>query len=270
LPSILLLHLEIQANKEQKFEERMLTYALRIYDFFDQPACSLAILCDSNAEWRPKEHILATPGSRLTFEFTMQQIPVGKYRTGKNTNGEPLGFKTLIKPSQTSISRHQEKLKKIINRHRAATQSQLIDALNPVITGWSNYFSTVVSAKVFSRLDNWLYQKLKNWANRRHPRHGQYWIANRYWLIDRGEGWTFAVVTPNGTQRLARHTHTAIERHVKVQGVRSIFDADWLYWSTRLGRHLQVKRQVALLLKRQKGKCNHCNLFFIAVPLRMR
>jgi hypothetical protein len=70
LPSILLLHLEIQANKEQKFEERMLTYALRIYDFFDQPACSLAILCDSNAEWRPKEHILATPGSRLTFEFT--------------------------------------------------------------------------------------------------------------------------------------------------------------------------------------------------------
>jgi RNA-directed DNA polymerase len=262
LPSILLLHLEIQANKEQKFEERMLTYALRIYDFFDQPACSLAILCDSNAEWRPKEHILATPGSRLTFEFTMQQIPVGKYRTGKNTNGEPLGFKTLIKPSQTSISRHQEKLKKIINRHRAATQSQLIDALNPVITGWSNYFSTIVSAKVFSRLDNWLYQKLKNWANRRHPRHGQYWIANRYWLIDRGEGWTFAVVTPNGTQRLARHTHTAIERHVKVQGVRSIFDADWLYWSTRLGRHLQVKRQVALLLKRQKGKCNHCNLFF--------
>jgi predicted transposase/invertase (TIGR01784 family) len=67
---ILLLHLEIQANKEQKFEERMLTYAFRIYDFFHQPACSLAILCDSNPTWRPKEHILATPGSKLTFEFT--------------------------------------------------------------------------------------------------------------------------------------------------------------------------------------------------------
>jgi SOS response regulatory protein OraA/RecX len=67
---ILLLHLEIQATKEQKFEKRMLTYALRIYDFFDQPACSLAILCDSNAQWRPQEHLLVTPGSRLTFEFT--------------------------------------------------------------------------------------------------------------------------------------------------------------------------------------------------------
>lgn len=210
-------------------------------------------------------HTLQAYEERLGFDFlgfTVKQISVGKYRTGKNTNGESLGFKTLIKPSQTSISRHQEKLKKIINWHRAATQSQLIDALNPVITGWSNYFSTGVSAKVFSQLDHWLYRQLKNWANRRHPRHGQYWIANRYWLIDRGEGWTFAVVTPDGTQRLAQHTHTAIERHVKVQGVRSIFDADWLYWSTRLGRHPQVKRQVALLLKRQKGKCTHCNPFF--------
>jgi RNA-directed DNA polymerase len=210
-------------------------------------------------------HTLQAYEERLGFDFlgfTVQQISVGKYRAGKNTNGELLGFKTLIKPSQTSISRHQEKLKQIISRHRAATQSQLIDALNPVITGWSNYFSTGVSAKVFSQLDHWLYRQLKNWAKRRHPRHGQYWIANRYWLIDRGEGWTFAVVTSDGTQRLARHTHTAIERHVKVQGVRSIFDADWLYWSTRLGRHPQVKRQVALLLKRQKGKCNHCNLFF--------
>ncbi len=67
---ILLLHLEIQANKEIKFEERMLTYALRIYDFFHQPACSLAILCDSNAKWQPQKYILAIPGSKLTFEFT--------------------------------------------------------------------------------------------------------------------------------------------------------------------------------------------------------
>jgi RNA-directed DNA polymerase len=210
-------------------------------------------------------HTLHPHEGRRGFDFlgfTVQQVPGGKYRTGKNTNGELLGFKTLIKPSQTSISRHQEKLKLIIHRHRAATQSQLIDALSPVITGWSNYFSTVRSSKVFSRLDHWLYRQLRNWATNRHRKHNHHWIANRYWLIDRGEGWTFAAVTPKGIKRLARHTHTAIQRHVKVQGVRSIFDADWLYWSTRMGRHPQIKRQVALLLKRQKGRCNHCNLFF--------
>jgi RNA-directed DNA polymerase len=210
-------------------------------------------------------HTLKAYEGRVGFDFlgfTVRQLPGGKYRTGKNTNGQPLGFKTLIKPSQASISRHQEKLKTIIKRHQTATQSQLIDALSPVITGWSNYFSSVASSKVFAKLDNWLFRQLKNWAKHRHPHKSGYWIANRYWLIDRGEGWTFAEVTPNGTKRLAQHRHTAIERYVKVQCERSIFDADWLYWSTRLRRHPQTKRQVALLLKLQKGKCAHCRLFF--------
>jgi RNA-directed DNA polymerase len=194
--------------------------------------------------------------------FTVRQFPAGKHHTGHNAYGTPLGFKTLIQPSLTSIKRHQEKLKQIIQRHQAATQSQLIAALNPVIIGWSNYFSTVVSSKAYQRLDNWLYLQLNNWASHRHPHKGQNWIANKYWLIDRGEGWTFAAETPNGVQRLAVHNHTAIKRHIKVQGNRSPFDADWLYWSTRMGRHPQVNGRVAMLLKRQQGKCASCHLFF--------
>jgi RNA-directed DNA polymerase len=194
--------------------------------------------------------------------FTVRQFPAGKHHTAHNAYGTPLGFKTLIQPSPTSIKRHQEKLKQIIQRHQAATQSQLIDALNPVIIGWSNYFSTVVSSKAYQRLDNWLYLQLRDWANHRHPRKGQSWIASKYWLIDRGEGWRFAADTPNGIQRLAVHNHTAIKRHVKVQGKRSPFDADWIYWSTRMGRHPQVNGRVASLLKRQQGKCAHCHLFF--------
>jgi RNA-directed DNA polymerase len=146
--------------------------------------------------------------------------------------------------------------------HQAATQSQLIAALNPVIIGWSNYFSTGVSSQAYQGLDHWLYLQLKDWATHRHPRKSQRWIANKYWLINRGEGWTFATVMPDGTQRLAVHNHTAIKRHVKVQGNRSPFDADWLYWSTRMGRHPQVSQRVAFLLKRQQGKCAHCQLFF--------
>jgi hypothetical protein len=37
------------------------------------------------------------------------------------------------------------------------------------------------------------YLQLKDWATHRHPRKSQRWIANKYWLIDRGEGWTFAM-----------------------------------------------------------------------------
>jgi RNA-directed DNA polymerase len=210
-------------------------------------------------------HILHPHEGEVGFDFlgfTVRQFPAGKYHTGHNVYGTPLGFKTLIQPSSASIKRHQEKLKQIIQRHQAATQSQLIAALNPVIIGWSNYFSTVVSSKAYQRLDNWLYLQLNNWASHRHPHKSQRWIANKYWLIDRGEGWTFAAVTPNGIQRLAVHKHTAIKRHIKVQGNRSTFDADWLYWSTRMGRHPQVNGRVASLLKRQQGKCASCHLFF--------
>lgn len=194
--------------------------------------------------------------------FTVRQFPAGKYHTAHNAYGTPLGFKTLIQPSSRSIQRHQEKLKQIMDWHQAATQSQLIAALNPVIIGWSNYFSTGVSSQAYQGLDHWLYLQLKDWATHRHPRKSQRWIANKYWLINRGEGWTFATVMPDGTQRLAVHNHTAIKRHVKVQGNRSPFDADWLYWSTRMGRHPQVSQRVAFLLKRQQGKCAHCQLFF--------
>jgi RNA-directed DNA polymerase len=194
--------------------------------------------------------------------FTVRQFPAGKYDTAHTTDGKPLGFKTLIKPSQRSLIRHQEKLKLIISRHQAATQAQLIDALNPVISGWSNYFSTGVSSEAYEWLDHWLYRELRNWAHHRHPRKNQRWIANKYWLINRGEGWTFAAVSRNGIKRLAVHNHTAIKRHIKVQGNRSPYDADWVYWSTRMGKHPQVNQRVALLLKRQKGKCAHCQLFF--------
>ncbi len=46
----LLVHVEIQAKKEDNFTKRMFTYNFRIFDRFNQPAISLAILCDANRE----------------------------------------------------------------------------------------------------------------------------------------------------------------------------------------------------------------------------
>jgi RNA-directed DNA polymerase len=62
--------------------------------------------------------------------------------------------------------------------------------------------------------------------------------------------------------KLLRHSDTPIVRHVKVKGKKSLFDGDMLYWSTRLGKHPEVSTRMATLLKRQKGKCNHCGLYF--------
>ncbi len=209
-------------------------------------------------------HTIEYEGS-TGFNFlghTIRQFPVGKYQSGKNTVGKPLGFKTLIKPSNESLKKHRQKIKKIINVHKASTQLKLINELNPVITGWSNYFSSVVSSEAYSTLDNWMYQQLKNWAVHRHPTKSQYWISNKYWLIDKGGGWRFAKTEKDSFKKISRHTETSILRHIKVQAKRSPFDGDWVYWSSRMGKHPEANKRISLLLKKQKGKCSHCGLYF--------
>ena len=71
---ILLIHLEVQAEPETVFPERMFTYLIRIFDYFHQPPISLAILCDSDPNWRPTQYRFATPGSVLQFGFTSAKL----------------------------------------------------------------------------------------------------------------------------------------------------------------------------------------------------
>jgi hypothetical protein len=74
MPLVLLIHIEIQAQKEINFPERMLIYAIRIFELFQQPATSLAILCDNNAQWRPTQHCLESPGTKIQFDFTAVKL----------------------------------------------------------------------------------------------------------------------------------------------------------------------------------------------------
>jgi predicted transposase/invertase (TIGR01784 family) len=73
-PLMLLIHIEIQAKKETNFPERMLIYAIRIFELFQQPATSLAILCDNNPKWRPTQHCLESPGTKIQFDFSSVKL----------------------------------------------------------------------------------------------------------------------------------------------------------------------------------------------------
>jgi RNA-directed DNA polymerase len=81
------------------------------------------------------------------FDFLghhIQQHQVGKYQSPKNNYGIALGYKTLITPTKKASKVHQEKIKSIILKHRSSPQAALIDELNPVIRGWSNYYSALL------------------------------------------------------------------------------------------------------------------------------
>lgn len=192
--------------------------------------------------------------------FNIRQYPVGKTHSGKTHQGQPLGFKTIIKPAKSSIRRHAKKLKTEIQNRRYAEQQVLIKVLKPVIVGWSRYYSTVCSKRIFNYLDMVLFSILRAWAFRRHTNKRRDWIIGKYWSRPPEERWTFQ--TPGGKQQLPEHSQMPIRRHLKVKGSRSIYDGDWIYWSARLGRRPDVPSRVSKLLKKQRGTCWECGLYF--------
>lgn len=195
--------------------------------------------------------------------FNVRLFPVGKYRSGRNTQGQILGFKTIITPSQEKVMIHYEKIAAVIDSHKSLPQSALIKHLNPMIRGWSNYYSTVVSKVAYASLDSLMYSKLRAWAKRRHPMKNMGYVSNKYWTTIGGNNWVFATRKGNTNPlRLLNHADTPIVRHVKVKGESSPYDGNLVYWSKRKGESLELPTKVAILLKRQKGKCAQCNLHF--------
>lgn len=208
-------------------------------------------------------HTRKALGSEAGFAFlgfNIRQYPVGKTQSGKDTLGNRVGFKLFIKPSKSSLKRHIHQLGVTVGRHQHKEQTRLIRALNSLIIGWSRYYSTVVSKKTFEKVEYALFARLFAWAKRRHPNKSKWWIVDQYWRITKGKGWRFQ--PPGSDYQLYQHKSTPIRRHVKVQGRRSPYDGDWIYWSTRLGKHPEVPLRVTTLLKRQRGKCPACELFF--------
>jgi hypothetical protein len=82
---------------------------------------------------------------------------------------------------------------------------------------------------------------------RRHPNKSAKWRATTYWHPEQGK-WQFA--TKDCSLRL--HRMTPIKRHVKVQGTKSPFDGNWIYWTKRQGNHPETPPKMAYLLKRQQ------------------
>lgn len=136
------------------------------------------------------------------------------------------------------------------------------DNINPVIRGWSNYFSTVCSKETLGRLDHLTWVKLWAWAIYRCPKTGRKEIAKKYWGNSGLDNWTFKYEEGNKISTLLKHQDVEIHRHIKVKGNNSPFNGETIYWSTRLGKNPEMPARITRLLKAQEGKCPHCGLFF--------
>jgi hypothetical protein len=70
----LLLHLEVQSQRESGFAERVFVYNLRIFELYRQIPVSLAILCDESLSWRPHSYGIEYPDTQLSFNFGIVKL----------------------------------------------------------------------------------------------------------------------------------------------------------------------------------------------------
>ena len=70
----LLIHIEVQSQKDQNFGERMLVYHYRISDRYQQTLVSVAILSDENRYWRPDHYEREAFGCRVRLDFPIIKL----------------------------------------------------------------------------------------------------------------------------------------------------------------------------------------------------
>jgi hypothetical protein len=70
----LYIHLEIQMSRQTNFAKRMFVYNYRIFDRYDQPVVSIAVLGDEDHKWLPTQFGYSAMGCGMSFHFPVVKL----------------------------------------------------------------------------------------------------------------------------------------------------------------------------------------------------
>jgi RNA-directed DNA polymerase len=170
--------------------------------------------------------------------------------------------KLLITPSKESVKRLRTRLTADVRSMHGANAAAVVFRLNPVVRGWSAYYRSVVSGRIFSGLDHHVWHITYRWARRSHPNKSRGWVAARYFGMfhkSRRDRWVFG--DRDSGVYLTKFAWTKIVRHVPVHGGASPDDpALTEYWAERRRKKKAppMDEHTARLLRSQNGCCPAC------------
>ncbi len=213
------------------------------------------------------EEFLKIRGLELSQEKTkITHIEKGFDFLGQNIR--KYDGKLLIKPSKKNIKAFLDNVREKVKENKTAKQANLIKLLNPVIRGWANYHRHVVAKKTFTSVDDKIWKLLGQWAKRRHPMKGSYWIKEKYFKKVENRNWVFATDAFEGKSekelKLVKASDTPIRRHIKIKAEANPLDPKWeTYFEERLGLkmkdNLRERGKLLTLWKNQNAICPVCN-----------
>jgi RNA-directed DNA polymerase len=139
---------------------------------------------------------------RLREELAKLQVKVNEDKSHRAdlAQGESFGFlgfefwrvrsrsgcwMPLCRPQTKKRTALLRKLKVIFRRLRSQPVMWIIDAINPVLRGWVNYFGIGHASQCFSFIRNWVEQKIRRHLAKARQRQGFGWKRwSRRWLYD--------------------------------------------------------------------------------------
>ena len=68
------IHVEVQGTRQAEFAKRMFVYNYRIYDRYDKPVASFAVLADEHTNWRPDNFSYSVLGSETSIHFPIAKL----------------------------------------------------------------------------------------------------------------------------------------------------------------------------------------------------
>lgn len=193
-------------------------------------------------------------------EWSLEKTKITHIDEGFNFLGfnvRKYGGKLLIKPSKDSKLSILQKVKATLDANKSVKVKDITRLLNPVLRGWANYYSTVVSKETFSYCDHRIYEMLWRWAKRRHPRKSSGWVKDKYFARRSNRNWVFT----DGTWDIFHMSSVPIIRHIKIQGQRSPFRASDSEYFDRRHQALLLKRLDGFqkkIVNKTNGKCGLC------------
>lgn len=184
---------------------------------------------------------LAQRGLELNSEKTkITHIEKGFNFLGFNIR--QYGGSCLIKPEKEKALGLLKHIREWLKTNPSVKPEAVISYLNPLLRGWGNYYRHGVSKEVFSYIDYKVWNYLRKWALRRHPKKGKQWVEKKYFKTLQGVK-EFACINKDrhGKDKTIvgiRIARLPIERHVKVKGTASPDDPQLTeYWEKRQSKY---------------------------------
>lgn len=174
------------------------------------------------------------------------------------------GMKLIIRPSKESVKKAREKIKKVFTQLRGKPVRDVIMELNPIIRGIGNYWSSQVAKKIFTKMDMYIWIKVRKHLKVLHSNKPFKWIYKKYFKPDytgvSKAKWILTDPKDNRTQ-LFSMSWIPIVRHAMVTFNNSPDDAKLIKYFDERDKKEFVRDNVLSrrkLAKSSNYKCRVC------------